>query len=444
MPGILDLYSNPANAGALSLAGGLLEASGPSLMPVSFGQALGRGVQQGAAGYQQALRGRQSQQLVDAEAAKTDLLKLQLAQAKAQFDLQKSILSRLGVAGAGGAPTTTPPGMSPSTSSLLFGSPEFATPAAAPQGAAPSARPNFPFNPTDLAALRIAGLPDLTGAYNAAQPDTMAVDAGNETLLVDKRNPSNVLSRVPKKAAPGSIPYEGQDIPPSDFRNFLLDRARASSTQVNVNSQLPASEAAQKDFMDKTSKNYEALRTAPVMIQNIAKARDLAKSGNPFVGSFGEQKASIAQFFNNNFGTAIAPDQVADAGELKNRLFQGIMENLKKMDASPSEMQQKVMMEALGSLNTDPGALDRVLSVTDEIVRGKVALHNKEVESAVKRGVKFPYDPVIQMPELGGGPQKSFPAPSTAAINRLKMNPRERNQFESVFGPGSAAKYLGK
>jgi hypothetical protein len=41
-------------------------------------------------------------------------------------------------------------------------------------------------------------------------------------------------------------------------------------------------------------------------------------------------------------------------------------------------------------------------------------------------------------------PAVNFPVPPADAVRRLKMNPKEREQFEAVFGTGSAAKALGK
>jgi hypothetical protein len=38
----------------------------------------------------------------------------------------------------------------------------------------------------------------------------------------------------------------------------------------------------------------------------------------------------------------------------------------------------------------------------------------------------------------------NFPTPPQEAVRRLKMNPKEREQFDAIFGPGAAAKALGK
>lgn len=48
MPGLLSLFSDPEQMGLLGLSSGLLQAGGPSRLPVSLGSALGLGLQQGA------------------------------------------------------------------------------------------------------------------------------------------------------------------------------------------------------------------------------------------------------------------------------------------------------------------------------------------------------------------------------------------------------------
>jgi hypothetical protein len=105
-----------------------------------------------------------------------------------------------------------------------------------------------------------------------------------------------------------------------------------------------------------------------------------------------------------------------------------------------------VMMDSLGKLGTDPSAMSSVLDAFGDAIRGKVEIHNREVEGAKTNNVKFPYDPIIKIPpkpKKDDAP-KNFPQPSQQAINRLKMKPAEREQFEAVFGPGSAARILGR
>lgn len=52
MPGFLEYLMDPSTQGMLNLSAGLMQAGGPSRMPVSFGQALGQGLHQGVGALQ--------------------------------------------------------------------------------------------------------------------------------------------------------------------------------------------------------------------------------------------------------------------------------------------------------------------------------------------------------------------------------------------------------
>jgi hypothetical protein len=115
------------------------------------------------------------------------------------------------------------------------------------------------------------------------------------------------------------------------------------------------------------------------------------------MGPGGEGLLGAAKFLNNRMGMNIDTEGVNSAEELRTRIFFNIMDNLKKMDAQPSQQQQQIMQQSLGNLGTDPNALPKVLDAFGDAIRGKVDLHNKEVAGATSRGVKFPYDPTIDL-----------------------------------------------
>jgi len=192
-------------------------------------------------------------------------------------------------------------------------------------------------------------------------------------------------------------------------RTFLTNRlnyltTHAPGTNVKVNAYIPASEEAQKEFMKETRATYGALKQSSAMFANIDAAKKLIPSASAFMGAGGEGMKTAASFLNNRLGMNINTEGVKDATELQSRLFQGIMDNLRKLDAQPSERQQAALQEALGSLATDPKALSNVLDAFADSVRNKIDIHNAEVQSAISRGVKFPYDPIIKVPAKSAGP----------------------------------------
>jgi len=253
-----------------------------------------------------------------------------------------------------------------------------------------------------------------------------------EKWLIDENNPQNRMplggqEATPMAIGPGGQAYDPLSIKPGAvladpnkpfavgpngpapnlaYQQYELSKANAgaNNTQVNVNSFTPASEEAQKRFMQGVETRYSALQSAPAMLNNLERAKALAAQPNAFVGSFGDKKMSVAQFFNNNFGTSIAPEAIKNASELQSRLFVSVMENLKKMDASPSQYQQQVMQDAFGKITTDPKALPAILDVFGGLIKDKVAIHNKEVQDAERKGVKFPFNPVIQLQQNASQP----------------------------------------
>lgn len=183
------------------------------------------------------------------------------------------------------------------------------------------------------------------------------------------------------------------------FTDFMQIKPSAGAARqvMQVNTQLPASEEAQKEFMKEMRQTYGALKQAPAVLSNIEAAKKLIPQAKGFMGAGGEGVLQAASFLNNRLGTNINTEGVKSAEELRSRLFLGIMDNLKKLDSQPSQQQQAALQQALGSIGTDPNALPRVLDVFGETIRQKVDLYNEEAASAESRGVKFPYKPTITL-----------------------------------------------
>lgn len=177
----------------------------------------------------------------------------------------------------------------------------------------------------------------------------------------------------------------------------LVSHPEANKNITNVAAYLPASEEAQRDFMKSTRATYDQLKQAPTLLANIEEAKKLIPNAKQFMGPGGEPLLNAAKLLNNRLGTNIATTGVTDAETLRTRIFFNIMDNLKKMDASPSQSQQAIMQESLGNLGTDPNALPKILDAYADSMRQKISLHNDEVQGAVQRGVKFPYSPIIKL-----------------------------------------------
>ena len=222
---------------------------------------------------------------------------------------------------------------------------------------------------------------------------------------------------------------------------IIHDRSFAppARTDIKVNSYEPASNAAQRDYIAESAKQRTLLRNSKGAIDNINKAITLIPSSAQFMGPGGEPLLNATAFLNNRLGLTIDTKGVTDATQLRSRMFNNVIDTLKKLDSTPTQKQQDTLQEALGTLGTDPRALANVLRAFQDVLRTKVEEYNADVTEAEKRGVKFPYKPQIDLGEYGG----RMP-PTSAAVAGLKANPGMRADFEDKFGPGSADKVLGK
>jgi len=186
--------------------------------------------------------------------------------------------------------------------------------------------------------------------------------------------------------------------------------------------------------MSASRKEREMLRTAPDTLKNIDAAKKLIPGASAFMGKGGEPLMAAASFLNNRLGFNIATQGVTDATVLRTRLFEGILDNLKKLDSQPSQEQQRVLAEALGNLGTDPQALVQILDRIGETVRDRVDRYNTDVSEAEQRGVKFPYKPQINLPAAPAG-RAPIPAAAPAAGQPIyARNPTTGQRIMSVDG----------
>jgi hypothetical protein len=204
--GLLDMFggSDPQTQGLLSAAAGILNASGPSLMPRSFGQVLGAGLQ----GYQQGQTQAQQQALRDLQikGAQSDLV-----QRQALLDMQNRIRQRS---------LADVQGQSTPTQQLAAPAPDLPD-----QQPTASAMPGGPMSP------RIGG-PDWMQAYQAAQPGAApAGTAAPVSAPAPAAAPGNLTAQVAARLTrQAQIHAEEGDM---DGANKLYEQATKFMPEVN-------------------------------------------------------------------------------------------------------------------------------------------------------------------------------------------------------------------
>ena len=201
-----------------------------------------------------------------------------------------------------------------------------------------------------------------------------------------------------------------------------------SGLSENQKATVEGSKQAATQFISEMKDNYTRLRDVPAQISTLDKVKGLIPEAKGFMGPLGETKMEVAKFLKSNVPgfENFQVSKIESAEQVRTGIFTQIMDNLKKMDASPSQMQQKMMMDALGKLGTDPDALPKVLDIMQEVMVNKVTLHNQTVKDAETRGTQFPYNVSIDVNAFRNQPttQSTGGLPKTpAAPKARKYNP---------------------
>jgi hypothetical protein len=185
--------------------------------------------------------------------------------------------------------------------------------------------------------------------------------------------------------------------------------AGANRQFLNIQNQLPFNEQIQQEMGKDLIKEYSNLKSIPSQVQNLDKIEKLAASP-AYLGNSAEAKLAVTKFFNNNLGTNINADKVVNTEEMRSALFQSTMENLKKVDAQPSQMQQQIMQQAFGTIGTDPAAIPKIVAVYKDILISKANEHNARVKQSEEgpAKIKYAYDITVKVPEPKAPPTSSW------------------------------------
>jgi hypothetical protein len=287
------------------------------------------------------------------------------------------------------------------------------------------------YTPASLAEYEITGKPSDLVLFEKTEKPTKT-SYGPEADRASKAEfgkPFDELTQAEAKAIDTLLESRG------------VKKASAGAAQTNVNAFTPASVEAQKQFIQDVAKERSVLRTAPDTIKNIEAAKKLIPTASTFMGKGGEPLLAAASFLNNRLGFGISTQGVTDATVLRTRLFEGILDNLKKLDSQPSQEQQRVLSEALGNLGTDPAALEQILNRIAETVTDRVDRFNIDVTESEARGVKFPFKPQItlpQRPRVAGSAASQIPTQSSVPTASQKpiyaTNPTTKERIMSIDG----------
>lgn len=403
-----NLFSGaPQDQAMLALAAGLLESGGPSRLPVSLGQGASRGILSGNQAFQQAQQAQQQQQLLDLKLS--EIKRVQAAEA-----LKRQAL--LGLLPQG---QQAQPGISPSSAAAL-GAPEFSR-TNLPQD--PAGFQQIPLDRLRAAATAGVDIGPFLSLNKEARPDVETIDAGNFLITRDKRT-LREISRTPKGAAPGAIPFKFSDLSPPQARaQELAERAAGKTDVTQINAAPNAFFKSLGDkFGEQFAKRGEDARAAASSLINIREGKALLEGGTitgagaEFIVKVGQVLQRLGVPLGATADATIANTQAFAASmgrEVGNiiRLF-GSGTGLSDADR---EYAQKVVG---GQITLNEESIRRLFDINERINLAKIKGFNKEAEDilSTEAGKQIPRSSIIVPLPDGDSPRIRRFNPRTGRI----------------------------
>lgn len=122
-----------------------------------------------------------------------------------------------------------------------------------------------------------------------------------------------------------------------------------------------------------------------------------AIAGGVYAGAGAETKLAIAKGLQSLGISGIDPDKVTNTEYLTTTLGAQLVGNLRSsFGGNPTEGERDALKKIIGSIGTDPGALNKIIDWQEGVARRTVSSHNTLLQSAQERGYTPGFDMAIK------------------------------------------------
>jgi hypothetical protein len=262
----------------------------------------------------------------------------------------------------------------------------------------------------------IPGLEEMLTAQSQKRADVGKTEAETRKLNVETGD----VGRVKPTADMLNYRQAQQQGFKGTFMDYQTQLKREGRSQVNV--PVTVADRDQGGWMDALRKESDALKSTPGFITSLESARALIPQATTGAGA--EVITNVANFARNRLGIEIDPKTVTSE-QLRSQLFQGIIANLRQIDAQPTQSQQAALSQAIGTIGSDPRALDNILAFWADLSRARVNEFNRKVDESEKSDFRAPYNPRIKLPEPPS--KESLLSPQIKAAIEWAKDPKNAN-----------------
>lgn len=206
------------------------------------------------------------------------------------------------------------------------------------------------------------------------------------------------------RAKNANQPFNENGTPNTAVQKFLMDKAAARASKTNIN--LPGN--GLKGIQDVQAKELEeggkSARAAADTLASINHMREAA-SGSMYAGAGANVKAGIADFLANGLGLNIDRTKMTNTREFTSAAGAQLLAHAKTLGANPSNADATRIEKIIGSADTDPQAMQKVMDWAEEMARKAIARHNQRIDQVEqyardnKEPNPFAFDMRVQAPE---------------------------------------------
>lgn len=357
IPGVLD----PRTAGLLQTGLGMMAASGPSRMPVSFGQALGQAGQQGMQAFQQANQQNMQQQLFGMKLAEAQ--RAEAERARQQQAMQELVKAR------------------PELAPLIGVNPKGVAEALTKQM---TENPFSKVDPKDFTQESVAKFSMTKNPADLVPVRKMDMTPAGQVVDLYSAKPGTVYNDPNK---PFGMGQDGSAVPNVPYQNYKdrIARSGAPTTKVTVDTgRKPYFQEFGKSLAEADSKLFNEARSSRASLDTLAEARSLIDKGiisgaGAELITSGGQVLDRLGLLGKDTSETISRTQTY-AANMGRQVGQVIKQFGSGTGLSDADRQYAEKIAA-GKITFNEGALRRLIDIQAKIELATIRRSNKRLDS---------------------------------------------------------------